>query len=221
MRARDDDVLLDALGRALRDSDAEPTGAEVAALHHAVAVGGAAQLAAEQRRARRRGWIAGLTAGAVLGLTGTAVAVDSGSVSVPAPVRDVAHGIGLPVDSRRLDDAKDAIEDLREDLDDRDRRKVCESATELRVALAALTVDERRSVQADADAVLGEADAFLATPVPTPTTPPPARSDNSGPGGGDRPDEPDAPDEPDEDRSGSGGGGSDDEDRSGSNRGPG
>ena len=204
MRARDDDVLLDALGRALGDPDVEPSAAEVAALHHAVAVSGAA---AAHRRARRRGWIAGVSAGLVLGLTGTAAAVNSGSV--PAPVQDAAHEIGLPVDPRRVDDAKDAIDDLREDLEDRDRRKVSESAIELRIALAALTDGERRSVQAEADAVLAQADAFLATPVPT-TAPPapaptvappvtePAEEDNSGRGRGG-----DEEEREDEDRSGS------------------
>ena len=236
MRARDDDVLLAALGRALEVPDAEPSGAEVAALHQAIS-GGATDAVARPRRARRRGWVAGLVGGAVLGLTGTAAAVNSSAVPVPDPVRDVAHSIGLPVDSRQLDDAKDALDDLRDDLEDRDRRKVSESATELRLLLAALTDDERRSIEADANAALAQADALLAPGVvtPAPTTAPaaptgpqtattvaPPRGDNSGPGGGgDRVDE---ADEPDEDRSGSGSGGSgsdDDEDRSGSNSGSG
>ena len=234
MRARDDDVLLAALGRALEVPDAEPSGAEVAALHQAVSAGGASDAMARQRRARRRGWVAGLVGGAVLGLTGTAAAVNSSAVPVPDPVRDVAHSIGLPVDSRQLDDAKDALEDLREDLEDRDRRKVSESATELRLLLAALTDDERRSIEADANAALAQADALLApgVVVPTPTTTPaapaapqtattvaPPREDNSGPGGGG-----DRVEEPDEDRSGSGGDGDrdeDDDDRSGSNSGRG
>ena len=224
MRARDDDVLLAALARALEVPDAEPSGAEVAALHQAVSAGGASDAAARQRRSRRRGWVAGLVGGAVLGLTGTAAAVNSSAVPVPSPVRDVAHSIGLPVDSRQLDDAKDALEDLREDLEDRDRRKVSESATELRLLLAALTDDERRSIEADANAALAAADALLApAAAPPATVPAPTRPDSSGPGSDD-----DSPEEPDDrsGKSGSGSGGDDDredesDDRSGSNSGRG
>ena len=224
MRARDDDVLLAALARALEEPDAAPSGAEVAALHQAVSASAANEALARQRRSRRRGWVAGLVGGAVLGLTGTAAAVNSSAVPVPDPVRDVAHSIGLPVDSRQLDDAKDALEDLRDDLEDRDRRKVSESATELRLLMAALTDDERRSIEPDANAPLAEADALLAPAAAPPgTVPAPTRPDSSGPGSGD-----DSPEEPDDrsGKSGSGSGGDDDsedenDDRSGSNPGKG
>ena len=94
------------------------------------------------RPARRLGRRLAMTgAVAVIGLTGTtALAAAANEGALPRPVRVVAHGVGLPVDSVELADAKHALSKL---------RKASDAALPSAVAgaddaLAKLSDDDRR-----------------------------------------------------------------------------
>ena len=94
------------------------------------------------RPARRLGRRLAMTgAVAVIGLTGTtALAAAANEGALPRPVRVVAHGVGLPVDSVELADAKHALSKL---------RKASDEALPVAVAgaddaLAKLSDDDRR-----------------------------------------------------------------------------
>ncbi len=94
------------------------------------------------RPARRLGRRLAMTgAVAVIGLTGTAaLAAAANEGALPRPVRVVAHGVGLPVDSVELADAKHALSKLRKASDEALPAAVAGADD----ALAKLSDDDRR-----------------------------------------------------------------------------
>lgn len=147
---RDDDELLDLLGRALEPPAVEPSLAEMHAFHRALAA---------HHRPRRR-W-APRTMAVVVGLgalttTGTAFAIDG---HVPRPVRSVASSLGLPVDSPAVSDARAAMARLRAAIDHGDAEQIRAAAASGRARFNRLSERERRSLGSDAELAEAEASA--------------------------------------------------------------
>jgi hypothetical protein len=194
-----DDELCALLSEAFSPEDSRPPPDSVAALRRAVATTGSAgrRLAGRRRIAVAAATLALLSAG-----SGTAFAVSG--VPLPEPLRVVAHGIGLPVDSVALADTRTVLGRLKFALKLHEVQVVREDAGILQTRLAHLHLPERREVSHEAADLLGEANQEGAEsqfgqqgpetspPAPTPTTtPPPATTTPStnqtsiqrGPGG--------------------------------------
>jgi hypothetical protein len=103
-----DDELLERLGRALEPEDRAPSADRVRKLR-AYAAG---------RPARRSGLIRALAAAAMLLVFAGGVLLGA---SPPDAVRDLAHDVGLPVESSTLVDTRDALYDLGVAISERDR----------------------------------------------------------------------------------------------------
>ena len=98
---------------------------------------------------------------AFLGVSGSAVgaAVASGA-TLPEPLRVIASGIGLPVDSVGLAHAKTDADRLRRDLNRRDMAEVPRDAAALQSAFTGLSTDERHSIDGEVDSLLELAAPF-------------------------------------------------------------
>ena len=156
----DDDRLLDALAVALRPAPSEPSMAELAALRSVV---DEVQVGAVRRRSgRRRRWVAGLLVGGVVLSGGTAYATNP---VAPRPVRSAAFALKLPVESPELTDAKDALEDLEEELREGRRDQVAAAVEDVEEELADLSPDARRALEPGASTLLATAASFLAESV--------------------------------------------------------
>ena len=209
----DDDRLLDALAVALRPAasrgPAEPSMAELAAFRQLVA---ASADPAARRRRRLRTWVAGLLVGGVVLSGGTAYATNP---VAPRPVRSAAFALKLPVESPELTDAKDALDDLEEELHEGRRDKVAAEVEDVREELADLSPSVRAPLEARAASLLAAAAAFLADPLtvePRDGREEDSGDDSSGRGSGDDGGS-------DDSRSGSSGGGSGTDDSRGSGSG--
>ena len=156
----DDDRLLDALAVALRPAPSEPSMAELAALRSVV---DEVQVGAVRRRSgRRRRWVAGLLVGGVVLSGGTAYATNP---VAPRPVRSAAFALKLPVEPPELTDAKDALEDLEEELREGRRDQVAAAVEDVEEELADLSPDARRALEPRASTLLATAASFLAESV--------------------------------------------------------
>ena len=171
-----DDELLEVLSASLGPvPSAEPTWAEISALHRVLdtAVGSG------RRRARppfwrvRRPLSAAVAALVVLGGASAAAAV-SGAV-MPQPVRVAARAVGLPVESPELASARAALARLRGALaaQPQDVGAVRARADDVRDRLAQLSANDRSHVEAEAAFLLEEADNAV-VPPPAPLGSPPA-----------------------------------------------
>ena len=157
----DDQRLLDALGVALRPAGgaaAEPSMAELAAFQRVVAD----PLAGRRRRGALRTWVAGLLVGGVVLSGGTAYATNP---VAPRPVRSAAFALKLPVEAPELTDAKDALDDLEEELHEGRRDKVAAEVDDVREELADLSPADRAPLEDRASSLLAAASAFLADPL--------------------------------------------------------
>jgi len=96
-----------------------------------------------------------------LGMSGSAVgaAVATGA-TLPEPLRVIASGIGLPVDSVGLAQAKTDADRLRGDLNRRDLEEVPRDAAALQDTFAGLTKGERQSIGGEVDSLLDRAAPF-------------------------------------------------------------
>lgn len=95
---------------------------------------------------------------AFLGISGSAMgaAVASGA-TLPEPFRVIASGIGLPVDSVGLAQAKTDADRLRRDLQRRDLEDVPRDAAALHDKFAGLSTGERHSIGGEIDSLLDQA----------------------------------------------------------------
>ena len=152
------DELLTRLGAAFAVEPAEPPAEGLAALRGAVAELRAGDAAGGTRRVSR--WrrplpVGGLVFGLIVGGTGTALAAGA---PLPRPLRSLAHGIGLPVDSPQLHDVREANHRLRDDLSTPTTSPAtAHDAAELARKLAGLDADERSKVEAESEHLLGQA----------------------------------------------------------------
>jgi hypothetical protein len=158
----EDEDLLGRLEHALRPPEAEPSEAEIAALHRAVAEGASAPAV---RRVWPRRAIAGAAAAAVL------LFILSGA-ALPRPLRGLAHALRLPVDSVKVADAKTAVNELERALDENDQERAARASARLRQRLDALGEDDRQRIGRRADPLLQRARAPGGS-SPAPGSPPP------------------------------------------------
>ena len=165
-----DEYLLARLEQDLRPPAVEPSEAEIAALHQAVAEGATHPAV---RRVWPRRALAGVAAAAVL------VLIVSG-VPVPRPVRAAAHALGLPVDSVKVADAKSAVKELQRALDEGDQERAARASARLRRRLDALDQADRQRIGQKADPLLLRAGSPPGS-RPGPGTPPPGGPTTSRP----------------------------------------
>jgi hypothetical protein len=159
----EDDQLLGALGVALRtDASAEPSRAELMAFQSVVSSSGRVASAGRGGSARLRRWVAGLLAGGVVLSGGTAYATNP---VAPRPVRSAAFALKLPVEAPDLTDAKDALDDLEEELHEGRRDKVAAAVEDVEEELADLSASARGALDPRATSLLAAARAFLADPL--------------------------------------------------------
>ncbi len=181
----DDGQLLDQLRVALATAPARPDPIELAAFDRIVAewregtapVGNAGTRARTGRLAKLhhpRLVAAGVVV-ATLGL-GTGVAAAAGA-PLTRGIREVAHDIGLPVQSPAVVDTSDAIDELRDALRRSDDAQVRAARDRLRSELHDLGGSDRASLRQRVDDVLQRADARLTSDSgsrpPAPTAGPP------------------------------------------------
>jgi hypothetical protein len=96
-----------------------------------------------------------------IGMSGSAIggAVAAG-VTLPEPLRVVASGIGLPVDSVGLAQAKTDADRLRRDLDRSDAHHVPRDAAALQDTFSGLSADDRRRIDREVDSLLDRAATY-------------------------------------------------------------
>jgi hypothetical protein len=149
-----DPELLEQLRHALVPEPVEPSQASIVALRRAIP---ATSVAAPRR------WRVGLAVPVITGIvlaTGSGVAVAASGAVLPRPVRQVAHTLGLPVDSPALADARGARHRLAADLASGNHLQVKRAAAELRARLSELSGDERGDIEHSADTLLQQADTL-------------------------------------------------------------
>lgn len=159
----DDNELLEKLESALAPPAAEPSPSEVAALRRAVA-----EQASSVGPERVWPWrvAAGLAAAVVLLFVVVAP-------PLPEPLRQVAHGLGLPVDSVEVADAKSAAAELRSALDDGDRERAARASARLQRNLDGLEERDRRRLASRTDPLIERARSSGSGTAPVPGQPPP------------------------------------------------
>jgi len=163
MNRHDDDRLLDDLTAALSPPPASPTSTELVGLRRAVAFRFDPKHGAPRRSWSRRPVY--LLAAAVIFTSTTAVALTGG---LPAPIRSLARAAGLSIDSTALVQAKGALAEMRDALATNQVDAVQKAALELRASLKQLEANELRAIEAEASALLAEADRLLSAPAPKP-----------------------------------------------------
>ena len=144
-----DEELTALLCQALDPGNPSPPPESVGKLHRLVS-----SAAPRRRRVPLRSRMAVATA-AFLAVSGSAVgaAVASGA-TLPEPLRVIASGIGLPVDSVGLAQAKTDADRLRRDLDRRDVAEVPRDAAALQSSFTGLSSGERHSIDDEVDSLL-------------------------------------------------------------------
>jgi hypothetical protein len=150
--------------------------------------------------ARQRSWwyirprlaASALASGVILGGSGVAFAVSG--TPLPAPVRTVAHAVGLPVDSTAVAAARSDTAALRSALNRDDTTSVATDAERLRNRLGNLSPDDHQDLGTEPDHLLSRADDLIhsqgsdhghtgepssaATPASTTTTSPRAEEEH-------------------------------------------
>lgn len=200
-RTEDDPALFEDLRQALSTPtppiDDAPS---LAALHRAV------DSRTDWPTARQRSWwyvrpriaASALASGMILGGSGVAFAVSG--APLPAPVRTVAHAVGLPVDSNAVAAARSDTAALRSALNRDDTTSVASDAQRLRSRLGNLSADDHQDLGTEPEHLLSRADdlihsqgsddghdnngsASTATPTPTSTTTTSPRAEEEHPSG--------------------------------------
>jgi len=160
-----DEALLELLAAALQPGAVEPSRAELAHLHRALAKARRAPAPAP----RWRGWLpraaAALTGGVVV-LGGGAAAAWASGATLPTPLRSAAVAIGLPVDDAAVASARRDMGRLRKALRKADAAQVASDAAVLRSRLARMDTDDRSEVEPQADRELARSDELLGGPGP-------------------------------------------------------
>jgi hypothetical protein len=157
-----DDELLEQLGAAFACDPLEGTPPSLHALNRALVARVQRLDSSPPRRSprtnpsRRRWAIPALSAAAVLG--GSGVALAASGTPLPEPVRRVAYASGLPVDSPDLAAARDARRELRRELSAGDRAAIVRAAAQLRARLHALNPDEHGGIENQTADLLRKAD---------------------------------------------------------------
>ena len=111
-----------------------------------------------------------------LGVSGSAVgAAMANGATLPEPLRVVAHGIGLPVDSVGLARARTDADRLRRDLERGDRWMIPRDATTLESTFSGLSSGDRHNIDGEVDSLLERAGAYgshgeRGTAEPSPST---------------------------------------------------
>ena len=146
--------LLELLTTALAPVSDQPSAADIVLLHRAIDA--RTTLPRKPLRVRRRWVLPAVAAFSVLGVSGTAIAT-TGS-SLPRMARSLANGVGLPVDSPQLLDARSRRDTLRAALAHHDNTAIAVESAKLRDALRHLDTDERNQVGNDTDQLLQQAD---------------------------------------------------------------
>lgn len=168
MSRLDDIQFLDLLTRALEPKPVEPPATRLASLHQAIAEHARLHPKPVRRRVpqpplltRLRRPIAAFVAAMALTSAGTAAAIGTGAVRLPRPVRAVAHGVGLPVDSPELADARSATALLRSALGHNDSDSVAVATQELNTMLDRLSDGDRSKIEDEAHSLLEQADRLI------------------------------------------------------------
>jgi hypothetical protein len=176
------------LGSALATVPARPDGRELAALHRAVDAR-PLQSAPVERVAVARGarWLHHRRVVAISVVAGTLTLGTGVAAAAGAPVlreiREVAHDVGLPVESPAVVDANQAMTNLRDALARSDEAKVRAARDQLRSDLQGLGGSDRAAAQQHADDLLRLADERLAhAQVPSHAAPAPGPSSPASPG---------------------------------------
>lgn len=166
-----DDRLELTLRRVFAPVAVEPGPAELAMLARAVDEHNADTAAPvpTSRRSRvltsRWRWFPAVALAGSTALGGTALALDG---RMPAPLRGIAHAIGLPVHTSHGTASRE-LEQLRAALDRGDPAAIRAAAARLRAAISHLDPAARDKIAADAATLLTNADR-LTTPPPVDTT---------------------------------------------------
>ena len=156
MPTEEDDVL-ERLSQALRPPDAAPSPSELAELRRAVADQAPAPIP--------RAWPRRVAVAAAAAVILVVVVIGP---PLPRPVRSLAHGLGLPVDSAEVADAKAAMDQLQAALDEGDPAKVEAASARLERRLARLRTADRNRFAGRAEPLLERArqSGAQARPVP-------------------------------------------------------
>lgn len=185
-----DDELFDLLVQTFAPAPLEPPPAGVFALRRAVGASSPPLLASWRRR------LAAAAAVFTLVLSGSATAFALSGAPLPRPLRVAAHGVGLPVDSVAVADARTAAERLKDALARHDPVQVEEAARQLRARLAHLERGENPEIGQQSAKLLQEANEAgeqgpqpqnSTGPTATPPSPSAGTSGGSSGGSGDLP----------------------------------
>lgn len=147
-----DEDLLHRLSQAFAPEPVEPPPAGVVALRRAIEAG-----RSQPRTAWRNHRVAAATAVFATMLTSSTMAFALTGAPLPRPVRVVAHGVGLPVDSVALADARSAAARLKNALAHDDPARVDQAASLLRDRLTHLDADEKGQIEHRTAELLHEA----------------------------------------------------------------
>lgn len=153
-----DEELIRLAREALAPPSVEPPLESIAALREAVD-----RLSTPGAGRRRRAWrfrLATAVAGFLTLASGTAAAAAVAGASLPAPLRGIAHGIGLPVDSAGLAQAKTDAGRLSYALRQRDVPMIGRDAAALETTFKRLDAGDQRSIDERVDALLNQAAAY-------------------------------------------------------------
>jgi hypothetical protein len=153
----EEERLLAQLARALEPDPAQPP-AERLAVIRARAEAGAPFIAAAARRRRRRRALMSLAAAAILAAFAGGLILGH---ELPRPVRDVAHDVGLPVESVELVDTRAAVERLGRALSVGDAPEVAVADADMVRRVQALEEEERAKIEPVAHEVHLRAVEFL------------------------------------------------------------
>lgn len=153
-----DDEFVRLAREALAPPSVEPPARSMAALRAAVDT-----RLAPRRAGRNRVWkvrAAAVVAGLVTLVSGTATGAAIAGASLPVPLRDIASGIGLPVDSPGLAQAKSDAGRLRQALRHHDAPMIGRDASALERTFDRLDSGDRRSIDGEVDALLNQAATY-------------------------------------------------------------
>lgn len=149
----EDEELLTQLGSVLRPVESEPSAAELAGFRAAVADGA---VDVPPRSPRVRPITAALVAAGSLAVVGTAAAATG--ASLPRPLRAVAHSVGFPIDSPDLVDARQDLEELRQQLSSGESVEVAEARQDWEQRLEGFDESDRQELSGTVDELLARAE---------------------------------------------------------------
>lgn len=165
MNRLSDDDLLEDLAQSFRALPAQPSPTELYRFKVALA---------EHRvgRKRRRAWahrpLQAITA-SLIAATGAISGASLAGAALPAPLRNVAVSVGLPVDDNKVASARTEIADLQKALSSGDRSRVVTDYGQLQTSIQHMSSDDRSKVSALAAPALDQAQQVVDEPVPSGT----------------------------------------------------